>query len=242
MDSSQLERWRKQRSRFRRASEMEQAAPGTNKGLKLSKDPGLDSDSAHGKQVEGIVKRRVGEERFMSRRDHCGGEAQLASRFPQKHGLPCLDFHHGQTDAGKGERERQGRRPSARTDVDQRPGTFAVRRGQQRLDQESIETFRRRIRKIQPGQVDLGVPLREQLEVNPELVNERAGDPEPRLLRAPQETLFELSSSHRGWTNSGKPGEIGVQHGDRRWGHAGNPRRLTQGLWVYLAQALDDLA
>ena len=92
---------------------------------------------------------------------------ERANRFAQEHALAGLDFDHPERKVAAGQLERDRRRASARTGIQEGAGVFRnVARGNDRLDDQPIDRLIVAPRDQTVGrEIDLGVPFREELIV-----------------------------------------------------------------------------
>src|SRR5207253_3316743 len=96
-----------------------------------------------------------------------------------------------------GQRHWNRRRSAAAADIEH-PGRARrnVPRGDERLDEQPIDRFRRGLGQIQAGQVDLAVPGFEEAEVGFETRGELRCERDARTLRPPREPILKLAARH----------------------------------------------
>ena len=171
---------RQRRRRFRfdgarsRSPEEEDLAAGLEEGLQREQRSGFNANSTHGHQVERLVKFWPWQQLFESRGlDLCVAKGEGANRLSEEHGFSSLHFHEPYVEVGTGELERNSRGSAAGAGVKQSAGVlWHVPRSDNRFNQEPINGLVRAVLGQAEGrEVDLGVPLGQQLVVGFEAVN-----------------------------------------------------------------------
>ena len=189
-------------SRF--GPEQEQLAPRLYERLKIHQNCTLDSHRPQCQQLMGFVQWWSREKFLEAGRGNLGiGHLQGSQGLSKKHGFSCLRFNKNNVRRRERQGQRNGGRSTAASDIDH-PGNGLryVFRRDHRLHEQAIDRRWALLRQVEPGEIHLLVPGRQQLEIHLELRRQRRRQSDTRTSGSAVQTGLKLATAHRSETVS----------------------------------------
>ena len=193
-EAPQQRRWKRSgRIRSVERSKEGRISSAAEKATDSLKEREIESDGANRHNPELSRKSRSTSQVLETCSFHCSPKPELPKGLPQKRGFPETRFDQHESSRLERERQRHGRRSTSRTQINQVQAGRQVFRRRDRFEQETVDGF---IWICQRREVDLPVPVRQDLVKDSELYRERFRDLDPGMLGAIGQDVRDVAKTH----------------------------------------------
>ena len=171
--------------------------PGRKNAWSVRQRSRLDPNGPNRQEIERLMKLWTRQELLEAGRlNRAVGDLEVPERLDKEDCLARLCFDKRQSRGSVRQPERNCRRAAARPDVDDRRGRGQMARCHDGLDEQPVDRFVVRIGQRERGEVDLGVPARQQLEILLEAVEQRTVRGDAGLAQAPGQAFVKVLPGH----------------------------------------------